>query len=112
MEYLKAWLFKEKALAKNGKKTHTEDEKTFLKYLENMLNQIESLMATKMIRKTKTGNFELAEIADLQTENRVLKGEVQLARELLSNSRAFVSTMRLDHYEKGKKDFIQRNIKC
>lgn len=77
MEYLKAWLFKEQALAKQGKKIHTEDEKTFLKYLEQMLTQVQSLMDTKLIRRTKTGNFELAEVAELQVQVRELKEKLE-----------------------------------
>ena len=83
MEYLKAWLFKEQALAKQGKKIHTEDEKTFLKYLEQMLTQVQSLMDTKLIRRTKTGNFELAEVAELQVQVRELKEENTTLKRLL-----------------------------
>ena len=81
MEYLKAWLFKEQALAKQGKKIHTEDEKTFLKYLEKMLTQVQSLMDTKLIRRTKTGNFELAEVAELQVQVRELQEENKKLKE-------------------------------
>lgn len=75
MEYLKAWLFKERKLAEQGKKTHSEDELTLMKYIEKLVTQLDGLLATKLVRRTKAGNFELAELADYQSQVRILKEE-------------------------------------
>ena len=73
MEYLKAWIWKEHARKEKGE----EVDETLLKYVENLYSQLKGLLDTKLIRRTKTGNFELAEIADFQTENRILRDSLE-----------------------------------
>lgn len=73
MEYLKAWVWKEKKLQEQGK---AGADPTLVKYVENLVQQMQGLMDTKLIRRTKSGNFELAELADAQVEVRQLKERI------------------------------------
>lgn len=74
MEYLKAWIWKQQKLREKGE----EIDETLLKYVEKMYNQMKALIETKLVRRTKTGNFEVAELADLQVENRSLKDKITI----------------------------------
>lgn len=74
MEYLKAWIWTQQKLKEKGEPAADE---TLVKYVEGLLNSMQSLLDTKLVRRTKTGNFELAELADLQVENRILRDCVE-----------------------------------
>ena len=105
MEYLKAWIFLQYKLKDNGE----EVDEILLKYVEQIFDNLSELVNTKFVERTSDGNFKVAELASLQVENRELKKELMIAQELLVNSQAFVSSMRLDHYENIKTRFIKRN---
>ena len=77
MEYLKAWIFKEKKLIEQGK---SSSDPVLLKYVEKLFLQMQSLVETKLIRRTKDGNFELAELADYQVQVRELKDENEILK--------------------------------
>lgn len=109
MEYLKAWLWTQEQLKKKGKPIADE---VLIKYVEKLLANTKAFLDTGLVTREKDGNFKLAKLADMQVENRMLKDEVELARELLSNSKASVFSMVLHEYEQKKKDFIERNSKC
>lgn len=105
MEYLKAWIWTQKKLAENGE----EIDETLLKYVEKMFTQMQGLIETKLVKRTKTGNYELAQLADSQAEIKLLKNEIFIARELLVNSKPFVSTMQLHDWKVSTEGFLKRN---
>lgn len=105
MEYLKAWLFKEKKLAELGKKEHTEDERLLLKYLEQMITQMQGLLDTKLVRRTKVGNLELAELADYQTQVRILKDQLVDAESVIAHLEMFFA-----QYKEGEKISAKINM--
>ena len=73
MEYLKAWIFLQHKLRDKGE----EIDETLLKYVEKLYNELNGLLATGFVKKTKTGNFEMAALADAQVENRLLKDALE-----------------------------------
>jgi len=72
MEYLKAWIFLQHKLRDNGE----EIDEILLKYVEQIYDNLTNLVNTKLVERTQTGNFKVAELTDLQVENRILKNIV------------------------------------
>ena len=81
MEYLKAWIWKEEARVKNGE----EVDETLLKYVKKMHLNLTDLVTTKMVKRSGSGNFVMAELSDMQSENRLLKNRIsELEKEIES----------------------------
>ena len=106
-EYLKAFIFANKT--RNKKQMGFFNDEKAINEIEKLVESMEKLASTGFVERAENGNFVLAELANAQVEVRELKKEIALARQLLTNSKAFVSTMVLHEWETQKQKFIERN---
>ena len=70
-EYLKAWVFANKK--RNEKEMGFFKDEKAVEYVEKLLEQMEGLVKTGLVKKTIDGNYQLAELADMQVEMREYK---------------------------------------
>lgn len=67
MKYLIAWIFAQRAIEKKGGQLI---DPNLVKYVEQLVLNVQSLVVSGFINKNSEGNFVLAEIADLQVQIR------------------------------------------
>lgn len=88
-EYLKAWVFANKK--RNEKEMGFFKDEKAVEYVEKLLEQMEGLVKTGLVKKTIDGNYQLAELADMQVEMREYK---DMIADLESQAGVFMNEMR------------------
>lgn len=83
MEFIKAWVWKEEKRRDNGEVI----DDTLLKYVKKLYESQRDLVLSGFVIREKNGNYRLAEIANLQVENRFLKEEVERLKGALNDSK-------------------------
>jgi ribosomal protein L14E/L6E/L27E len=73
MEYLRAWVWKERARESKGA---TLLDPVLVKHVEAMLVNIDNLMQTEFVKKDEKGKLVLPEIANMRSANDSLKNEL------------------------------------
>lgn len=79
IEYLKAWIFANKAREKKGMEPFNDFKAT--EYVERLVDSLEKLTSTGLVEKTTDGNFVLAQLADAQVQVRQLENEIKELKE-------------------------------